>query len=464
MTRAAKDRLVVAAVALAARVAVIVWAGADFPAAADGTYYQRIAERVAAGQGYTWVWPDGAVTFAAHYPIGYPAILAVFYRLLGASVVVGSVVNALFGVAMAVAAYDLVRTSAFGTRAARVAGGLVAIHPALVPYTLAIMTEGPTAALLVVAAAAASRARISPPKLAWRWRLAAGIALGVATLVRPQSLVLAPVFGWLSVRRVLADRIRATAAVGAIAVACCLPWTVRNCVHMHRCALVSVNAGWNLHIGDATESGAWQPIEVPDECKTVWDEAAKDACFEAAAKRKILQDKLDFVAKMPAKLGVTFDYFGGAPWYLHESNAKRFDDDAKVALGTVETVFSRIVLAVALASLAWLARARSPVSLVVAIVGLPFAFLRHAWPGYLALAFAILAWRRMRTNVALASSAWTILATAVTHAVFFGAGRYGLVSSAFVVVVCASAGVGSFLAKPRPSLPTASFKNSFSRS
>ena len=40
---------------------------------------------------------DGAVTYAAHYPIGYPAILSVFYALFGSAPLVAMLVNAAFG-------------------------------------------------------------------------------------------------------------------------------------------------------------------------------------------------------------------------------------------------------------------------------------------------------------------------------------------------------------------------------
>ncbi len=457
----ARDRIVAAAFALIVRLAVVAWGASRFPPAADGAFYHRIAARLAEGGGYTWVWPDGAVTYAAHYPIGYPAILALFYRAFGASGGVAMLVNTLFGVASVVAAYELARASGWGTRAARVSAFVVAIHPALVPYTLAVMTEGPTGALLLVAAAFAAHARTTT---SGKWVWLCGLALGVATLVRPQSIVLAPVFGWLGSRGSVVLRLRRVVVTSVLAVLCCLPWTVRNCVRMHRCALVSVNAGWNLLIGEATTNGAWQPIEVPDECKTVWDEAGKDSCFEAAAERNIGKNWLDFIEKMPKKVSVTFDYFGGAPWYLHESNASAFGDGAKVALGAVETIFSRLVLAVALFGVALLTVRSSRLSAVVALVGVVFAFVRWGSVGYVALALSILLPKRARSNVALASCAWTILSLVVTHAVFFGAGRYGLVASPFISVVCASVGVRSFRGKPIPSLVRESFRSSFKRS
>jgi hypothetical protein len=455
-----RDRLLVCALAALVRGIVIAWGATKFPAAADGIYYDRIAGRIASGHGYTWLWPDGAVTFAAHYPIGYPALIAPFYALFGAHVFLAMIVNAIFGSLASVAAYDLVRFSGWGKRAAFFAGALVAIHPALVPYTLAVMTEGVTASLIVIAAAFAARFKIQPKTT---WIIALGISLGIATLVRPQSILLAPFFGFLAARGVIFSRARVAALTFAIAIACCLPWTARNCVRMHRCALVSVNAGWNLLIGEESTSGAWQPIDVPENCKTVWDEAEKDECFDREARARILDRPANFFAHMPQKISVTFDYFGGAPWYLHESNPDAFGDSAKTALGVVETIFSRLVLAAALLSFAFIS-SRSRISVILALGGFPFAFLRAGYVATLLLAASILFSKHARENVALGSAAWTLVLTAFTHAIFFGAGRYGMVSSPLIVVVCASCGVRSWRGKVSPSLAIKSFKNSFSKS
>ncbi len=455
-----RDRLLVSAIAFVARAGVVAWGATTFPAAADGKYYDLIAARVASGNGYTWVWPDGAVTYAAHYPIGYPALIAPLYALFGAHAFLAMIVNALFGIAGAVGAYELVRASGWGKRAALFSGIAFAVHPALVPYTLAIMTEGVTASLVVIAAALAARYKIQPKT---KWIVMLGICLGVATLVRPQSILLAPFFGWLASRGSFLSRARATVVCCILTVVCCLPWTVRNCVRMHRCALVSVNAGWNLLIGEESTSGAWQPVDVPENCKTVWDEAAKDECFDREARARIRSRPGNFLSEIPKKLSVTFDYFGGAPWYLHESNADAFGDSAKTNLGIVETIFSRLALAGALLSFAVISR-RFAIAQIIALAGFPFAFLRAGWIATLALAAAISCSKRARENVALGSAAWMLVATAFTHAVFFGAGRYGLVSSPFICIVCASCGVRAWRGKVRPSLATKSFKNSFSKS
>ena len=107
---------------------------------------------------------------------------------------------------------------------------------------------------------------------------------------------------------------------------------------MQKCALVSVNGGWNLLIGTQTTNGAWQPVTVPEQCREVWDEAAKDTCFRLAARAEIARAPLAWVARMPAKVAATLDYFGAGPWYLHEANGAAFSDRAKVSLGALETV------------------------------------------------------------------------------------------------------------------------------
>jgi hypothetical protein len=207
---------------------------------------------------------------------------------------------------------------------------------------------------------------------------------------------------------------------------------------MHRCALVSVNSGWNLLIGATTDTGAWQPVAVPAECTTVWDEAAKDTCFERAALRGIGRSPAEWLRRAPAKLAVTFDYFGAAPWYLHASNPSEFGERARVALGAVETFVCRLLL---LAALVACARAPGPRGLarrVVAFAGAAFALTVHGWLGYAALPAVIgLSGRRAfaRGPFVVAATAAVVIETGLVHAVFFGAGRYGLLVAPFVAII-----------------------------
>src|SRR3954470_19699637 len=91
------DACWISALALVLRLVVVLWAKDRFPPADDGTFYHVVAQRIAHGDGYTWLWPDGAVTYAAHYPVGYPALLGLVYALFGPRPVVAMIANAVLG-------------------------------------------------------------------------------------------------------------------------------------------------------------------------------------------------------------------------------------------------------------------------------------------------------------------------------------------------------------------------------
>lgn len=455
-----RDAGAVFSLALAARLAVVAWAAERFPPAADGEYYHRIAERIAAGLGYTWLWPDGVVTYAAHYPVGYPGAIGAIYALLGPRPAAAMALNAALGAVAALAVHRLAART--GSRwGAALGGGLVALHPGLVAYTPALMTEGVTASLLACAAWAAAWARErGAVRLSLAPLAAVGALAGVAALVRPQSLLLAPVLAWIAAsgrdRVGAAPHLPARAVAVAIAtiaaLAVCAPWTARNCVRMHRCALVSVNGGWNLLIGaDPASTGAWAPVEVPAACREVFDEAGKDACFEREARRFIARHPAAWLELVPRKLAATFDYCGAAGWYLRASNPAAFSEERKLALGAIETLFERGAL---LLALAWAAgdvgagpgapggapptavrradldrRARALGRIALFAAGALSALHVHAWIGYLALlGLGALQGRALLEGPVLPSATLAVVAaTALTHAAFFGAGRYALV-------------------------------------
>ena len=327
-------------VALAARLAVVAWAHARFPAAEDGHYYDVLARRLAAGAGLH---------------------LALARRR-------GDVRRALPGRLPGARWRSPTRSSAprpgvgdDGQRAPRRArrvrrapprrrrrrrrGGVRSPRASSwrstrrsSPYTAALMTEGVTAALLVVAAAAASRARGGParPSLG-DGSLGLGVVLGVATLVRPQSLAPrarlrgARASPWPRRRPRQRTRGRRRGDRASPSPACA-PWTARNCVRMHRCALVSVNGGWNLLIGahDATRAPG-QPMPVPAGVPHGLGRGGEGRVLRARARGATSRRAPSRGWRgRPRKLAATFDYFGAAPWYLHASNAAAFDERAKI--------------------------------------------------------------------------------------------------------------------------------------
>lgn len=434
----------IAFVALVVRAAIVWWAHAKFPPVADATYYDLFARRLAEGLGYTMTWPDGVVTYAAHYPVGYPAILSVAYRVVGESIGVAMGVNAVIGAASAAAAHRLaLRELPAGFAAG--AAIAIALHPALLLYVPALMTESVAASLAIIALACAPQRTIgkttgkSGAKYVQYARIAAmGVFFGIATLVRPQMIALAPLLAFVVTRRLGIAGVVLAGALLTVA-----PWTARNCVRMNRCALVSVNGGWNLLIGVHTDNGSWTPLDTPPECREVWDEAGKDACFERAARREIIHAPRAWLAKIPSKLAITFDVFAAGPYYLHRSNPRAFDVDATVITGGIETFASRLLLALSFVACVPLFRlrvsrkdwTRTAPRFAVALVGLVFAFIRTAWPAYAILSvLCFVRARGERRSMLRVSAGIVVLVTMATHAVFFGAGRYGLLVVPFLAL------------------------------
>ncbi len=461
-----RDACACALVGFALRAVVVLWATDRVPPAADGTFYHTVATRIAAGLGYTWLWPDGAVTYAAHYPIGYPALLGAAYRLLGAEPSVAMWLNAALGVVGIVVVHALSWHTAVGVglaERARTAGNmgalLVAVSPTLLGYTPALMTEGAVGVFVASAVWAGLRASLaSGAPRRWGWLGITGLLMGAATLLRPQSLLLGPVLGalawWSSGCDRLGDKLRgmvAGAVVLSVSLGVCLPWTLRNCQRMEHCVFVSANGGWNLLIGTFPEGhGAFVPIDgsrVPVECREVFQEAEKDICFGTAGRARIAQNVWGWLRLAPAKLRVTFEHNAAAAEYL--GNAGVLEASAKWRLGAVEVISQRLgfllVLLGVLRPDRRLAEGRRW-AWVVAGLGLLFlgAGAHLAWLGLLVGASSrallpLLRARRVpqiesrrqpivqRAQPYVVQAALALLAlTFLIHGVFFGAGRYTL--------------------------------------
>jgi hypothetical protein len=479
----------VATIALVARLAVIVYALAE--PVWDGHYYDLGARRLAAGLGYSeelrFAGPGGGEQVVwqawAHYPVGYSGFLAFFFRIFGNSILVPPLANALTGAALAAVAHRLAR-HAFGVggalaggaedAAARrngeiralIAGLLVALHPGLVLYTGALMTE-PLAALGMLSAvlwSVADRNRV-------RSVIGAGVLLGLATLVRPNAILLAP---FLALRELLdrdlgwPKRIGLAALrgafVGVFALATVAPWTYRNCKQMDACAFVSTNAGWNLVIGSAPgASGKFEFLvghtpEGGPECDE-GGQVAQDRCWWRYGVQIIRRDFRRWVSLVPAKLHYTLDNEWFPINYLREARPDLVSARAHIVWGRVLTGTHHAFVAFA----------------ALACIGLPFRLRRAgkpagassgvAWGAQAALLLATLAiglhgvnphfpiiwplgvlacvvpWLPLPgappRNAALLGVVALALTTLVTHAVFFGEDRYHLVATPAFAILAA---------------------------
>lgn len=426
------------ALALGLRLVVVAFAASRFPPADDGSFYHVVAVRISQGLGYTWAWPDGAVTYAAHYPVGYPALLGAVYALLGASPGSAMLLHALLGALLVLAVHACALR--FSTLArARLAALAVALHPTFVLYTAALMTEAVAAAVLLLLVALALWAR----ERSTGWRLLLGVGGAGLLLIRPQLLPWLPLLGAVAVRppgdasplRVWLGWLRGGAEVLLLSVLLCLPWTLRNCAKMDGCVFVSANGGWNLLIGTLPEGdGSFAPIAgptVPAECRNVFGEAGKDRCFGHAGLGRIEADPGGWLRLAPRKLGQLFNHGAIASSYLSTSNPALVSDSARHRIATLETLYGRLLLLGACWGLFKAASGRPGRGLALAAA----AFTLSPW-GYaaeLCVLAGLLVERPGPGRRPLPFLAAGLLGLCVvTHIVFFGAPRYALVWAAWL--------------------------------
>jgi 4-amino-4-deoxy-L-arabinose transferase-like glycosyltransferase len=429
----------------------------------DGHYYDFGAQRVADGLGYSAdrATPHGVVWQPwCHYPVGYSGFLAIAYAIFGGGPHVGPVANALVGAGLAAVVHRLALRVTTERRAI-VAGLIAALAPPLVVYAPLLMTE-PLAALGLVAAPAAylgvrRRGR-------WPALVCAGAVLGLATLVRPQSLVCAPalaLFAWSEEEgapRLRRARIAVVAAL--VATAACLavvaPWTARNCRVMDGCALVSTNGGWNLAIGAGPRAtGRFEALHASDGCREVTGQVQQDRCWRRMGLAWIAADPARWIALAPAKLAYTFDHQSFAIGYLAEADPTSWPEERKAWWRRLLTVSSRVLLVAAAVGMVGLPRARgrraaprvAALALVASLALLAgWPEVGHAWP--LAVAIPLLGAARRAVGPALregaggavvAYLAFVIASTCAVHAVFFGEDRYQIVVMPALAVLAALA-------------------------
>jgi 4-amino-4-deoxy-L-arabinose transferase-like glycosyltransferase len=341
----------------------------------DGFFYARLAEALHDGHGYANVL-DGRVQATAFYPVGYPAAMALLMALCRSARFAALAVNLLASMVATVCVVLTTRRAA-GDVAAWRAGLIAAIYPGAVLWSGAAMTETLTGALLAMAMLAATSSRRGAAAVG-------GVTLGLATLVRPQSLLAVPLVALArtrGLRRTMVAFVLALATAGLVVA----PWTLRNCRRLDACALVSTNGGSNLLIGTFADAyGGYRRPSAADGCTTVRGEVARDRCMSREAMRRIDAHTALWLKLTVLKLTITFAWEHDPVSYLGAS----WPRPLRYAL-------------IALCTAAW------------------WALVAFAWRGT----------ARVSGDADTALARWALglfAVTAFTHGVFLGADRYHL--------------------------------------
>jgi Dolichyl-phosphate-mannose-protein mannosyltransferase len=441
----------------------------------DGHYYDFGARRIAAGLGYSddLVMNGRAVWHPwCHYPVGYSGFLGLVYRVFGDGPHVATVANAVTSALMVAVVHRLARYATSPTRA-RVAALFAALSPGLIVYAALLMTE-PLAALgtllsawLFVRRAPAGEAPRDPLRRPAVAAIAAGIALGLTALVRPQSLVVGPALALLTRSPKGADAsagkgrerlLRAARALGlaAVAVGAALlvvaPWTARNCRVMDGCALVSTNAGWNLAIGAFPRAtGRFETLRASDGCRVVTGQVQQDRCWLGAGAKWIAEDPIRWIALMPKKVGFTFDHESFPMGYLGEADPSRWPEARKARGRELLSTAHRALMGLAALGLVALPVHRralprlSQLGLLVVAIGLTlqalFGAYHPTWPlaVFISLVAALPLPGRRRADRVVYYLAFVVASVVATHAVFFGEDRYHMVATPALSILAACA-------------------------
>ncbi|UJR86125.1 hypothetical protein [Sandaracinus amylolyticus] len=299
-------------VALALRLALAV----AFPVRPvwDGVIYERAADAIARGEGYTRgsIDPDAsdADEATAFYPVGFSAMIAPL-RWVRAAPALDLVAQSCAGALIVIGA-GLLGRRAGGARTGRRAAWLVALWPGGILLSASWLSE-PFFALFVCAASLVIV--YARRRHALRATALAALILGVGAYVRPTSipmLALMTIGVALVSSRDVVGRARALVmhgAVAAIVVALVLaPWALRNASALDGAALTSTNGGANLLVGTRGEGG-YATLEPDDDgdCGGL-GEVARDRCLADLATARITEDPLAWLARGVLKITSTFGH------------------------------------------------------------------------------------------------------------------------------------------------------------
>jgi hypothetical protein len=272
----------------------------------DFSWYHDRAVDLSEGKGLV---DQGRPT--AYWPVGYPAMLGALYAVTGPSVRAAQAANIVLSLAILVMAWWLGRRITGSEVAARLGMALLAVWPNQIAYTSLTATEIPFVFLLLLGVVLWIQPRAAPAR-----SLAAGLVFGLATLVRPQAVLLPLFMGvwwWLASGRPRPTW-RALAAPACLhlgLVLALVPWTLRNDRVFGEFVFVANSGGINLYIGNNPRATGGY-MEVP-EILVASGELERDRLAARLARQYILGHPFETFARLPAKL-----------WHLYHKDVEGF--------------------------------------------------------------------------------------------------------------------------------------------
>lgn len=308
-----RDLLLVAGVAVVARLAVALWLARAPAGLSDPAMYRGFARHIADGDGYVSLLGEPTT----YYPPGYPLFLGALQKALD---IVGlrdslpagaAVVQALLGgvgaAAVAVAGGRIGRALVsrkdlhVSARSVGVAAGLaIALWPNLVAHASVLLSETLFVALFACFLAG-TFVLADGDRPRWGPAVATAAALGAATLVRPQVLLCVPAVAvaWWVAKVPWRRSLPLLGVLVAGVVVLVVPWTVRNAIVMGSPVPISTNGGDNLCIGFRDDASGG--FAITDACDT-GDRYVDGAAVEVRRDRENVRRALEWIRENPLEL------------------------------------------------------------------------------------------------------------------------------------------------------------------
>lgn len=214
----------------------------------------RLGQSLRMGRGLSSPF-GGATGPTAFLAPGYPALVAVIFRLCGSyswhAAVTLLVLQVFFAVGT-VLFIMLVSRVAFGVRTANIAGAIWAFSPPLWWLPAVFWESGLSTTLLIASLALAIHCAARPQS--WKW-MAMGAFFAGAMLVNPSlMLALFSVGAWAIYRAGAGSRVASAILLVATCAALFVAWPLRNEREMHAFIPMRSNFGYELWQGNRTGS------------------------------------------------------------------------------------------------------------------------------------------------------------------------------------------------------------------
>jgi 4-amino-4-deoxy-L-arabinose transferase-like glycosyltransferase len=303
---------------IAIRLAMILFVPIAEPFSDSGWYLQRAITLVDEGS-YS---ERGILT--AYWPVGYPAFLALLFKVFGPSILTAQLANLILAAGSFWLLYLVVRSFLHDELVARASVALIAVYPNNLAYVPLVLTETLYTFLLLAACYCLLHRK------QWLHLILAGCVFGLATLVKTQTLLFIPLLaalafidGW-SIKnwaRVFA-RIMTVILISLIVVT---PWALRNYKVFGHFVLATNGGNALLESNNPSVVGDYlhnTSVEDPLYKKGQWsveNQMPADLRARALATGWIKDNPWQFVGLIPKKLFRLWAPDGEGEWFYQDT-------------------------------------------------------------------------------------------------------------------------------------------------